>query len=208
VLRRQQSNEYASGLIPPFQTAFQGARAITDEGNKVFFEAFEALVPQDTNGKADVYQWTKEGAAGCSTQNPAYSPANSGCLSLISTGESAADSRLVDATANGSDVYFATSQSLSPQDPGLIDIYDARVNGGFPPPPGLPPACEGEACQGPLSPPNDPTPSSSTYRGPGNEKPAKARKKKAKKKSQHRKKQKKQHSGKKQRAGHNGRNGR
>jgi hypothetical protein len=208
LLKRELTSEYAAGLIPPFQTSFQGARVITDDGNRVFFEAFEALVPQDTNGRADVYQWTKEGAAGCSTQNPAFSLSNGGCLNLISSGEGAADSRLVDATANGSDVFFATSQSLSPQDPGLIDIYDARINGGFPPPPGLPPACEGEACQGPLNPPNDPTPSSATYRGPGNEKPVKAKKKKGKKKSQQGKKKKKQSKGKKQRAANNGRTAR
>jgi hypothetical protein len=208
VLLRKLSDEYAGGLIPPFQTSFQAPRAITDDGSKVFFEAFEALVPQDTNGRADVYQWTKEGTTGCSLQTPSYSPANGGCLALISSGEGAADSRLVDATANGSDVFFATSQSLAVQDPGLIDIYDARVNGGFPPPPGLPPACEGEACQGPLNPPNDATPSSSTYRGPGNEKQAKAKKKKSKKKSQQHKKKKKQSKGKKQRAANNGRTAR
>jgi hypothetical protein len=183
--------EYA-GVIPGYYTAFHGPRAISDDGSRVFFEAFDALLPKDTNGKADVYEWTQEGAHGCSTQNPAYSPLNGGCLSLLSSGESSSDSKLIDATADGSDVFFATSQSLLPQDPGLLDLYDARINGGFPPPPGLAAACEGEACQGPLVPPNDPTPSSATYRGPGNVlSPAKAKKKKAKKRH-HKHKQKAQ----------------
>jgi hypothetical protein len=159
--------EYA-GVIPGYYTTFHGARAITDDGTRVFFEAFDALLPQDTNGRADVYEWTREGAPGCSTRNPSYSPLNGGCLSLISSGESSSDSRLIDATADGSDVFFATSQSLVPEDPGLVDVYDARINGGFPPPPGLAPACEGEACQSPAAPPIDQTPGSFTFSGAGN----------------------------------------
>ena len=79
-----------------------------------------------------------------------YSPSAGGCLSLISSGQSSEDTELIDASDGGKDVFFATSASLLPQDPGLIDIYDARTGGGFPPAPGRPPACEGEACQGPL----------------------------------------------------------
>jgi hypothetical protein len=42
------------------------------------------------------------------------------------------------------------------------------VNGGFAQPPAQPAACEGEACQGTPSPPNDPTPASSAFQGAGN----------------------------------------
>jgi hypothetical protein len=53
------------------------------------------------------------------------------------------------------------------QDPGLIDLYDAREGGGFPPP--LPPIvpCSGEACQSPGPMPGDVTPASQQP-GPGN----------------------------------------
>jgi hypothetical protein len=91
-----------------------------------------------------------------------------GCLSLISSGESAEDSELVDASADGSDVFFVTQSSLVSQDYGLRDIYDARVDGGFPEP-GSPPAeCEGEACQGAASSPAGVTPASAVFQGPGN----------------------------------------
>ncbi len=83
------------------------------------------------------------------------------------------ESSFFDASADGSNAFFSTNASLLPQDPGLLDIYDARSLGGFPPPPQPVPGCEGEACQSPPAPPNDPTPSSLTFNGPGNVKPPK-----------------------------------
>ena len=56
-----------------------------------------------------------------------------GCLSLISSGQDASDSEFIDADRDGSDVFIRTSESLLPQDPGLTDVYDARIGGGFPP---------------------------------------------------------------------------
>ena len=45
-----------------------------------------------------------------------------------------------------------TSQGLVPQDTdGVDDVYDARLGGGFPPPPAPAEACAGDACQGPLT---------------------------------------------------------
>jgi len=54
------------------------------------------------------------------------------------------------------------------QDPGLIDLYDARVGGGFAAPVERA-ECEGEACQSPPPPPDFTIPSSESYRGPGNQ---------------------------------------
>jgi SMP-30/Gluconolactonase/LRE-like region len=162
------SDLWGAALLPPYATEFYGSRAISNDGSRVYFNSYEALVPGDTNGKADVYEWEAPGAGSCSEQAGAFSSQNGGCLSLISSGESPTDSEFVDASTDGRDVFFTTSASLVPQDPGLIDIYDAREGGGYPPPSGRPAACEGEACQGPLSPPNDPTPASSAFNGPGN----------------------------------------
>lgn len=72
----------------------------------------------------------------------------------------------------GEDVFFTTISVLLLQDYGLIDLYDARVDGGFSEPEPLF-ICEGEACQGPLTPPPDLTLVSSTYNGSGNVKPKK-----------------------------------
>jgi hypothetical protein len=131
--------------------------------------SFEALVARDTNGAEDVYQWQAPGSGECTTQSPAYSAANGGCLSLISSGQSPQGSELVDISADGRDVFFKTGESLVAQDSGLIDVYDARALGGFPPPPIPPAPCEGEACAPPAAAPNDPSPASASFQGAGNE---------------------------------------
>ena len=63
---------------------------------------------------------------------------------------------------SGADVFFTSADQLVPQDTDTnIDIYDARIDGGFPAPV-LPPECSGDGCQGPLS-------SAPTLLSPGSE---------------------------------------
>ncbi|MFL5873269.1 MAG: hypothetical protein ACJ75T_07340, partial [Solirubrobacterales bacterium] len=154
----------------PAESDLFAPRALSADGSHLFFESFEALLPRDTNGAADVYQWQRAASEKeCEEAGAEMFVASAGgCLSLISSGQSPTDSEMVDATPSGSDVFFKTASSLLPQDPGLIDVYDARVNGGLPQPPGPPAGCEGEACQGPLSPPDDPTPASGSGEYAGN----------------------------------------
>jgi hypothetical protein len=163
--------------LPMPENSLYSPRALSDDGSKLFFNSFDALLPRDTNGKQDVYEWqAAAGAKECNEQGAElYVPAATGCLSLISTGESPTDSELLDVSVDGQDAFFTTNVSLLPQDPGLIDVYDARIGGGYPPPPIQPPGCEGEACQGPLAPPNDPTPASAAFKGAGNVGPTKSR---------------------------------
>jgi hypothetical protein len=161
---------------------YRQPNSLSSDGKRLFFDSFGTLAPGDTNGKTDVYEWEAAGSGDCTEQSNSFSEANEGCITLISSGQSPEDSEFFDATPSGSDVFFATQSSLLVQDYGLTDVYDARVNGGFPAPSPVPPACEGEACQGPLAPPNDPTPASSSYEGSGNTKaPAKKKAKKHKK---------------------------
>jgi hypothetical protein len=55
-----------------------------------------------------------------------------GCISLISSGVGEANSDFFDATPSGSDVFFTTRSKLVPADQDtLMDLYDARENGGF-----------------------------------------------------------------------------
>lgn len=120
-------------------------RGMSENAGRVFFQTASALVPQDTNGVQDVYEWTPSG------------------VSLISTGRSHDPSIILDNSASGDDVFFATSEGLDPQDTdGSYDVYDARVDGGFAAAAQVTP-CEGEACQGPSAPP--PGPSSVGSRG-------------------------------------------
>jgi hypothetical protein len=124
-------------------------------------------VPRDTNAKQDVYEWERaDSEKACEDLGAElFVPSAGGCLSLISSGESPVDSEFADASADGRDVFFRTAAGLLPQGPGLIDLYDARELGGLPAPGAIEPPCEGEACQSPPAPPNDPTPSSSSFRG-------------------------------------------
>jgi len=181
--------DWAAALIPVWTTHLQPTRALSDDGGRLFFEAFDALLPRDTNGRKDVYQWEAPGSGSCTEESSSFSESNEGCLSLISSGESPVDSEFLDASPSGADVFFLTQSSLVDWDPSLADVYDARVDGGLPGPVVPPPACEGEACQGPVAPPSDPTPSSSTYQGPGNVKEATKQIKKAKRQKAKRKRQ-------------------
>jgi NHL repeat len=178
--------------IPGWNSQTQPSRALSADGDRLFFNSYDALVPRDTNGRADVYEWEAPTSGDCTEESSAFSVTNGGCITLISSGESPEDSEFFDATRSGSDVFFATQSSLLVQDYGLVDVYDARVNGGFPAPPNPTPSCEGEACQGALAPPNDPTPASAAYEGPGNSNTA-AKKKKAKKHKKRRQGKKAKH---------------
>jgi hypothetical protein len=151
-------------------------RELGDSG-RLFFQSADALVPQDTNGVEDVYEYEPVGVGSCAESSPTFSSASGGCVSLISSGSSAEESVFYDASESGNDVYFSTTSQLAPQDVDReTDVYDARsphLPGepvGFPLPQ-RPPACEGDACQPPVEAPNDQTPGSLTYHGPGNEHP-------------------------------------
>jgi hypothetical protein len=160
--------EWAAAWIPPADESSSYAlprapRILSDDGNQLYFNAHDALLPQDTNGQQDVYQWEAQGSGTC--EKPG------GCLSLLSTGQSPVDSEFVDASPDGRDVFIRTKTSLLPQDPGLRDIYNARSGGGFPIPPEPPAPCVGDSCQGTAVPPTDPTPASASFRGEGDPAP-------------------------------------
>ncbi len=188
----------AGTQIGDAQAIYQ-SRVLSDVegGARVFFDSSDALVPQDTNGVQDVYEWEEDGRGSCRSA--------SGCVALISSGTNGSESSFLDASANGSDIFFLTFAQLVPQDTDhLADIYDAREGGGIPGPASSPPACEGEACRSPFS--QAPTlgaPLSASYAGLGNPSPprpksaAKPKRKKTKPRAGKRHKRKAKHSLKK-----------
>ncbi len=140
---------------------------LSEDGSRAFFQTTEALVPQDTNGARDVYEW------------------ENGHIYLISSGQGGeygvqhgnegsgigglTGSELAGASSNGDDVFFTTADRLVPQDEeSSRAIYDARVGGGFSyTPPGH--GCDSGQCQGPQTPaPVFAPPASSTFVGVGN----------------------------------------
>jgi hypothetical protein len=159
--------------LPLPDNSLDSPRFFSEDGRRLFFNSFDALLPRDTNGKGDVYEWqAASGQKACDEKGAElYVPSSGGCISLISSGQSPQDSDLLDVSANGDDAFFTTNASLLPQDPGLIDVYDARAGGGLPAPPEPPGPCQGEACQFAPPPPNDPTPASASFKGAGNLRP-------------------------------------
>ena len=156
----------ARATIPFWQTGMHAARVLSEDGSRLYFESADVLAARDSNGKVDVYQWEEPGTGGCDEADGSFSPQAGGCVDLVSSGQSPLDSRFVEADPTAGDVFFATGSTLLPQDPGVVDIYDARVGGGLPIPPTPPPPCEGDSCAAQVPTPEEPTPASSDYTAP------------------------------------------
>jgi sugar lactone lactonase YvrE len=158
---------WAAGAIPTWENTLYASRVLSEDGSRLFFESSDALVPRDTDGIRDIYEWETPGTGGCSEGDHRYSPVDGGCITLISSGQETRAPLFLDASPSGDDIFFSTLTSLLPQDPALVDVYDSRVGGGLPPPPPPPSECEGEVCQ-PGSAPvaGQPAPASTIRRGP------------------------------------------
>jgi hypothetical protein len=117
---------------------------MSDDG-RTFFSTTEALVPFDTDGIRDVYEYVQ------------------GRPQLISSGTGQQDTwggglliyppmtvGLEGVSADGVDVYFSTFETLTSQDENgeFIKIYDARSGGGFPQEEPLPPCKAADECHG------------------------------------------------------------
>jgi hypothetical protein len=154
---------WAAARLASWETQLYSSHPLADDGQRLFFESFESLAPGDTNGRQDVYEWEAPGSGDCDEGKSAFSAQAGGCVRLISAGDSPEDSVFLDATPSGSDVFFGTASSLLPQDHGQLDVYDARIDGGFPTP-SLPGECEGQSCRHPAPPPASPSPASTAVR--------------------------------------------
>ena len=77
---------------------------------------------------------------------------------------------MVDASADGRDVFFSTRAKLTGWDTNEnYDLYDYREGGGFPEPPPAVSPCEGEGCKEAASPPPaSGGPSTPHFQGSGN----------------------------------------
>jgi WD40-like Beta Propeller Repeat len=163
---------WIAGSIPGWTAAdtsrsFYQSRYLSDSG-RMFFNSSDALVPQDGNGKEDVYQYEPAGVGDCTSA--------SGCQSLISSGSSPEESAFMDASEDGSSAFFITAAKLSSADlDGDFDIYDARICTASLPCPAaatsVPPPCTtSDSCR--AAPAPQPSifgaPASATFSGAGN----------------------------------------
>jgi hypothetical protein len=160
------------------ENGFYQPRYLSDSG-RLFFDSPEALVPQDTDGLENVYEYEPSGVGGCTNSGASFDGRLGGCVSLISSGTSGEESAFFDASTNGDDVFFLTTSHLVPaaRETGYA-LYDAHVCSAGSPcvvAPVLPPACDSaDSCRPAPSP--QPAvfgaPASATFSGAGNVTPA------------------------------------
>jgi hypothetical protein len=177
---------------PPTSAVIAAANGIfmTDDG-RTFFSTRDALVPFDSNGLRDVYEYVD------------------GRPQLISSGTSSQDTwggglliypamtvGLEGVSHDGTDVYFSTFDTLVSEDENgeFIKFYDARTGGGFPVQEPPPPCKAADECHnaGSVTPAPPPV-GTGTYGTSGNvkSKPKKCKKGKVKKRGKCVKKKKK-----------------
>lgn len=136
----------------PFDSEHQ-RRNLSEDGSRLFFVSYDALVPHDSNGRQNIYEY------------------EDGHVYPISDVAGDYNSYFLDASSSGGDVFFATADELVAQDQDeSIDVYDARVGGGFPTPVSVPPCDNGDSCKPPPTPQPGVfgAPASATFSGAGN----------------------------------------
>jgi hypothetical protein len=125
---------WLSGNVPgwtPYnsQASNYQSRYLSDNG-RMFFDSAEELVPQDRNGREDVYEYEPAGVGSCTTAAETYVLSSEGCVSLVSSGTSTQESAFMDASEGGNDVFLLTAAPLVGADlDAAFDIYDASVCG-------------------------------------------------------------------------------
>jgi hypothetical protein len=166
-----------AGATMPLPNLRPGAgNPVSADGTKAFFSTTDRLVPADTNGKLDAYEWV------------------GGAVHLISTGSGNYGAEFLDASPSAKDVFFVTRDQLvgADRDEGT-DVYDAREGGGFAEPP-LAVPCEAEACRPPLEAvPPAPQIGSRSFDGPGTPSQNSGKKPHKKKHKHHKKHARKHH---------------
>jgi hypothetical protein len=137
-------------------------RAISEDGSRIVFSSAEPLSRDATNGLTNIYEWHQ-------------GPGGEGVVSLISSGSSETPDTSPVISPSGRDIFFITNQGLTPGDTdGQTDVYDARLDGGFPPVAAPVAPCAGDACQGPLTNPAPLLVPGSVSQAPGGNFPAPA----------------------------------
>jgi hypothetical protein len=115
---------------PPTTGASIAGRALSDDGDRLFFQSADAVLPRAQSAAPNVYEYLD------------------GEVHLLTPGEG--DSAiLLGGSASGDDVFIASFEELSPQGQGKVfAIYDARVNAVVPGPDESKFVCQNEGCRG------------------------------------------------------------
>lgn len=144
-------------------SAFYRPRAVSDDGERVFFSAppfaSEAAADVEETLEPKVYEYEADDEGSCRSPQ--------GCVYRLSSAGNPTEDLFIDASASGEDVFFATYSQLAQSDHDrLIDVYDARVDGGFAQPPAQ--GCESGCREAPGAPPQGAAPVSGLIGPSGN----------------------------------------
>jgi hypothetical protein len=153
-----QEAERANDLEP---SVYYLSRNLSEAGGRLFFQSPDPLVSHDSNGQLDVYEWERpaspvEAARGensCTSSSPTFSVSGGGCVFPISDVAGDFESRFMDASPSGDNVFVETKDQLVPEADAdsRANVYDVRVGGGFPVSL-APPVCDnGDSCKPPVS---------------------------------------------------------
>jgi hypothetical protein len=178
--------EEGNGFLEP--SVYYLPRNLSENGGRLFFQSPDALVSHDDNGQPDVYEWERvggtdsspaeaaKGESSCTSSSSTFSASSGGCVFPISDVAGDFESRFMDASASGNNVFIASKDQLVPvaDADSRANVYDVRVGGGFPVTVSPPVCNNGDSCKSPVSP--QPSvfgaPASATFSGPGNPAPA------------------------------------
>jgi hypothetical protein len=138
------------GGLPPQADTVHAAEAgptMSNDG-KTFFATSEALVPQDTDGIRDVYEYA-DGRAQLISSGTGDNDSTGG-LELVSFFFGSLHTGLESVSRDGTDVYFTSFETLAPEDQNgsFMKIYDARIGGGFDVVPDLGNCAAADECHG------------------------------------------------------------
>jgi hypothetical protein len=141
VTAQEDSASIVYPMYAPSQNAAPQLTSISDDGSTVVFQSADALVPGVLEGSTNVYEY------------------KNGFVWLISDGQDRSidwhgrpSTLLLGMDGSAQNIFFTTADQLVALDGDTQeDIYDARVDGGFPSPAARA-TCEGDGCQGTLSP--------------------------------------------------------
>lgn len=105
-------------------TPFHQARVLSDDGARLFFTSLDDPTTGVAGPHDRVFEYERGGVGSCGESE--------GCIFPISSAAAPGDDIFLDASASGADVLIATLGQLGPEDlDNLVDVYDARENGGF-----------------------------------------------------------------------------
>ena len=158
-------------------SSFYVQRNLSEGGGRLFFQSPDPLVPRDSNGRTDVYEWERpatasevvKGENSCTSSSPEYHAGEEGCVFAISDVAGDYESEFMDASSSGGDVFIATTDQLLASDTdSRADVYDVRVGGGFPVSVASAVCTNADSCKLPVSPQPGVfgVPASATFSGP------------------------------------------